>query len=121
MDIFGLECVLRISLHRFEGIEFIPLHGYEGDKRSRLRNMVHFGRELPRAILQTRYGGDYNASYRDTWKHFIECIRGNTSLECTLDDGRRALQITLAAVESASTGKPVKVAQSVLPIKKQRF
>lgn len=112
IEIFGRDCVLRISLHRFDGLEIIPLHSCDGDVRNRLKTIARFFKELPQGILQARYGGDYNASFRAQWKHFIDCIQQDTPVECTLEDGRRALQVAFAAVESASVGQPVKVAQA---------
>jgi predicted dehydrogenase len=118
-EIFGQDCVLRVSLHRFDGLEFIPLHSCAGDLHNRLWNMARFFKELPQGIFQARHGGDYNASFRAQWQHFIDCIRRGTPVECTLEDGRRALQVALAAVQSASTGQPVKVAHApreILPV-----
>lgn len=112
IEIFGRDCVLRLSLHRFDSIEFIPLYSCDGDLRNRLKNIVSFFKELPQGILQTRYGGDYNASFRAQWKHFIDCIEQDTPVECTLEDGRHALRVALAAVKSACESKPVKVAQA---------
>jgi predicted dehydrogenase len=119
IEIFGQDCVLRVSLHRFDGLEFIPLHSCAGDVGNRLRNMARFFKELPYGILQARHGGDYNASFRAQWQHFIDCIRRDIPVECTLEDGRRALQVALAAVKSASKGQPVKVAHAprkILPV-----
>jgi len=119
VEIFGQDCILRVSLHRFDGLELIPLHSCAGDVRNRLRNMAHFFKELPHGILQARHGGDYNASFRAQWQHFIDCIRRDIPVECTLEDGRRALQVALAAVKSASEGQPVKVAHAprkILPV-----
>jgi myo-inositol 2-dehydrogenase/D-chiro-inositol 1-dehydrogenase len=119
VEIFGEDCILRVSLHRFDGLEFIPLHSCAGDVRNRLRNMAHFFKELPCGILQARHGGDYNASFRAQGQHFIDCIRRDIPVECSLEDGRRALQVALAAVKSASKGQPVKVAQApreILPV-----
>jgi predicted dehydrogenase len=48
----------------------------------------------------------------DEWRYFIDAIQQDASVECTLEDGRRALQVVLVAVESASLGKAVKVAQA---------
>ena len=112
IEIFGRDCVLRLSLHRFDSLEFIPLYSCDGDLRNRLKNMVRFFKELPQGILQARYGGDYNASFRAQWKHFIDCIGQDKPVECTLEDGRHALQVAMAAVKSACAGQSVKVAQA---------
>ncbi len=112
MEIFGEECVLRASLHRFDGMEFIPLQSYAGEVKSRVKRMGGFFKELPAGIRQARLGGDYKASYRAMWQHFLDSILNNTPVECTLEDGRRSLQVALAAVEAASTGKTITVSDA---------
>jgi predicted dehydrogenase len=109
MEIFGEECVLHASLHRFDGLEFIPLGSYAGNVKSRLKRTTGFLKGLPAGIKQARWGGDYQTSYRAMWQHFLDAIHNDTIVECTLEDGRRSLQVALAAVESASTGKTVYV------------
>ena len=119
IEILGQEAILRVSLHRFDGLESIPLHSCAGDLRNRLANMAQLFKTLPHKVLQGRHGGDYNASFRVQWQHFIDCIQQDKPVECTLEDGRRALQVALAAVLSANTGRPVKVAQAprqILPV-----
>jgi predicted dehydrogenase len=107
MEIFGDRQVLNISQHRFEGFEFTPKGTCSGDIVNRMKRCMQFFRELPAGILQYRYGGDYTESFRAMWIHFIQAIRNNSPVSCTLIDGQRALEITLAAVRSAETGQPV--------------
>jgi predicted dehydrogenase len=109
IEILGENRALRLSLHRFDGFEFTPFNACSGDIGARLKSMVRFFKELPIGLLQYRYGGDYTESFRAQWKHFIDCIQNDKQVECTLEDGRFALQIALAAVRSASTGQPVRV------------
>lgn len=119
IEILGRDCVLRVSLHRADGLEFTPLHTCAGDLRNRLLNMTQFFKSLPQRVLQGRYGGDFNASFCAQWQHFIDCIQRDVPVECTLEDGRRALQVALAAVQSVNTGRPVKVARAprkILPV-----
>ena len=52
------------------------------------------------------------ASYKAEWRHFVDSIQNDTPVECTLEDGRRALQVVLAAVESASKRQPVEVCRA---------
>jgi predicted dehydrogenase len=112
MEIFGEECVLHASLHRFDGLEIIPLGSYAGKIKSRLKRMSGFFKELPEGIQQASLGGDYQASFRFMWQHFLDSILNDTPVECTLEDGRRSLQVALAAVESATTGKTIYVADA---------
>lgn len=112
IEIFGQKSILRISFHRFDGMEFVPLNSCDGDMTNRLWNVAHFFKEIPQGIIKARHGGDYNTSFRTQWKHFIDCIRRDAPVECTLKDGRKALQVALAAVKSASTAERVKLADA---------
>ena len=42
----------------------------------------------------------------------MDAVAGGTGAECSLDDGRRALQVVLAAAASADSGLPVVVADA---------
>jgi predicted dehydrogenase len=66
--------------------------------------------ELPRLVGQFRRGGDYVATYAGEWRHFADAILRDVPLESTLEDGRRALEIVLAALEASETGRAVKLA-----------
>jgi predicted dehydrogenase len=109
IEILGEDCGLSFSLHRFDAFELTPARTHSGDIGTRLRGAARFFKELPGGLLRFRYGGDYTAAFRTQWNHFIDCIQNDKPVACTLEDGRYALQITLAAVESAATGQPVKI------------
>ncbi len=110
-EIYGQRGCLRVSCYRFDGLEYFPSSSFPGDVRTRLRGVANFLKELPQAALGMRQGGDYLDSFHAEWRHFIDSIQQDTPPACTLEDGRHALQVAIAAVESASRGKPVKVAQ----------
>lgn len=112
MQLYGQAGHLHLSLYRFDGLKFLPPSTFPGDIRTRLQDIAHFLKESPGATLNVRQGGDYKASFRAQWRHFIDSIQQDRPPGCTLEDGRRALQVALAAVESASLGQPVKVAQA---------
>lgn len=46
-----------------------------------------------------------NHLFLDEMRHFLACIDGRETPACTLEDGRRALEIALAARESAEQGR----------------
>ncbi len=50
-------------------------------------------------------GFDRNVMFIDQTRHFIEVVRGNADPLCTLEDGVHALQVALAAKQSAAEGK----------------
>lgn len=52
---------------------------------------------------------DRNEKYVDELRHFLACVRGEEQPTVTGEDGKRALEIALAAGESARTGKSVEI------------
>jgi predicted dehydrogenase len=48
-------------------------------------------------------------TYADEWRHFAAAVREGAPVASTLADGVRALAVVLAAVESASSGRSVRV------------
>lgn len=109
IEVHGERGRLRVSCYRAEGFERLDAGRYEGSPRERLRRASHALRALPRLIAQMRTGGDYLNSYAEEWRHFADAIRGRVRVEATLEDGRRALEIALAAAESSRTGRAVKI------------
>jgi myo-inositol 2-dehydrogenase/D-chiro-inositol 1-dehydrogenase len=53
----------------------------------------------------------FGAAYTSELAHFTSCVRDGTRPRVTLDDGRGALAIALAAIESARTGQSAVVAR----------
>jgi predicted dehydrogenase len=109
LEISGDAGRLRVSLIRFEGLEYYPVGAMASDPRHRLRRLAHFAKELPLALPRMHKAGDYRTSYRDQWRHFVDCVRRGTPVQATLHDGRRALAAMLAAIESTGTGRVVAV------------
>ena len=112
VEVYSRTGCLQASCFRFDGLDYSSLSGFPGDARSRLRKAAHTLKELPQGLWRMRWGGDFIASYQAEWRHFIDAILQDTRVECTLEDGRRALQVVLAAAASASLGQPVTVARA---------
>jgi myo-inositol 2-dehydrogenase / D-chiro-inositol 1-dehydrogenase len=113
LEIYGQEGRLSLSLMRFDGLEFWPISKPPGDLPNRLRAFTRTIAALPAAVRRARQGGDFIDSYRSEWRHFAACIREGAPVDCTLEDGYRALEAILAAIESASKGRAVRVATAV--------
>ena len=109
LEFYGERGSLRVSCYRADGIERLDAGQYAGSVRTRLDNMTRTLRALPRVIAQARRGGDYVNSYAEEWRHFAEAVRGRAQVSATLEDGRRALEMALAAAESSRTGRAVKI------------
>jgi myo-inositol 2-dehydrogenase / D-chiro-inositol 1-dehydrogenase len=109
VEICGARGRLRVGCQRFDGLEAFPLGSAPGQTGIRLQALRRFLRELPEGLAGMTRGGDYLASYRGAWMHFCRIIRTGEEPGCTLEDGRRALAIALAAAQSADRGTPVRV------------
>ena len=116
IEIHGQKGRLLVSCYSFDGLEFQPILSLPGTISSRMKKVINTLRDLPKAVSSIRNGGEFIASYRAEWQHFIHAIRNNAQVECTLEDGMRAVQVVLAATQSASLGKPVKVAHAARKI-----
>jgi predicted dehydrogenase len=112
VEILGLDGRLVASLFRFDGLSFIPALHRPGDPRVRLAAVANTLKDLPRALLRPGGRNDYDGSFVAEWQHFVDSVRQGTAPECTFLDGRRSLEIVLAAAQSASLGQPVRVAEA---------
>jgi len=110
IEILGQAGRLKVSCYRFDGFEYFPPAVHPGDVKDRLRLAAQTMKELPQGLLRMRRGGDFIDSYRAGWQHCVDAIRHGTRPDCTLEEGRRVLQVILAAKESLALGRPVKVA-----------
>jgi myo-inositol 2-dehydrogenase/D-chiro-inositol 1-dehydrogenase len=104
VDIFGRVGRLQVLGYRFDGLAVTTTAEPPGSLSVRWRGVARAMRELPRVLARRRMGGDFLASYAVQWRRFVEAVRHDRPVGATLDDGRRALQIILAAAVSASTG-----------------
>jgi len=109
LEICGAKARLRLSCYRFDSLrvsENGAPHGavrhWPGDAARGLRN-------VPQAIVRLLYGSDITDSYRTQWQSFVEAIQNNIPIKPRLEDGRSALQIALAAAQSARSGRSVRV------------
>lgn len=115
LDIFGNEAVLRLSCYEFDGLEVIRRGIHVGSPGRRIRKATSAAVRIPGLLANLKGGGEYVASYRRRWNHFAECIAGTARVDGTLQDACRALEIVLAARESAANGCPTKVRRMEIP------
>ena len=112
VEVFGLRGRLLLSFYRFDGLEVSSGSSYSGDLRSRLRGILNTIEALPQGILGIARGGVFFSSYRMEWQNLINCILRDNTVGCTLEDGKRALQVALAVVQSAHTRRSVRIADT---------
>jgi myo-inositol 2-dehydrogenase / D-chiro-inositol 1-dehydrogenase len=109
VEIYGRRGRLHVSCYRFDGLSYLAQGSIPGNGRSRLEALARTLKTLPGSLAQLRYGGDVLASYRDQWIHFLNTICDGENPDCTVEDGRRAMEIVFAAMASASTGQSVRL------------
>jgi predicted dehydrogenase len=109
IEILGTGGCLRLRLTQFDGFELLPATREDSAPRPRARRALATLRGLPRGLAELRAGGHFATSYAEQWRRFAAAVRAREAMAPTLEDGRRALHISLAAVESASTGTPVRL------------
>lgn len=112
VEVFGSRGRVYACCYRFDGFETSALHQPPGAPMGRLAALTTFARELPGGVARLRSGGEFLASYRAEWEHFVDVIRRDTAPECTAQDGHRALEATLAAIASAASRRSVPVARA---------
>ena len=109
IEIYGDQARIRASLYRFDGFDLVPTGAYEGHPGRRLGRFVQALGGVPAGLRASRHGGVFLESFRSLWQDFVSGIHADTAVEPTLEDGRRSLQVALAAVQSAQSGSAVRV------------
>jgi len=116
VEVYGDAGSLTLDVYRSDGLEVFGLGEFAGAPTRRLRRAGRLARQL----LTGGLGGDFAAAYGAQWLHFADVIRRNTEPACGLQDGRRALEVALAAAWSAANGEPVRLprkdANAVSPV-----
>jgi myo-inositol 2-dehydrogenase/D-chiro-inositol 1-dehydrogenase len=118
IEIYGDRGRIRASIYRFDGFDLVPTGAYEGHPVRRLGRFVQALGGLPTALRASRHGGIFLESFRSLWQHFVGGILATNPVEPTLEDGRRSLQVALAAVRSADSGRAVRVADAPRSLKR---
>lgn len=107
--VYGAKGRAVLDLHRFDGLAQASPSEPSGAVRTRAQALLRTARALPAGVGAARRGGEALLAYEAEWRHFTRAIAGETAVESTLEDGVRALEIALAAIESATTGRRVSV------------
>jgi predicted dehydrogenase len=109
LDICGDSARVHVAGQRFDGFECYSTAESDGMPGPRIRNIRRTLRELPAGLAGMRTLGDYGDSYRGMWQHVVDAIKSGAPADCTLEDGREALRIVLAATAAAESGRPIRV------------
>jgi predicted dehydrogenase len=109
IDIYGDAGRAAASLYRTDGLHFGTSGAFAGALASRIDAVRGAVAAVPRALADRRLGGTYLASYAGLWHAIGRTLVDGVPAVATLDDGRRALAIALAALRSAREGRSVRV------------
>ena len=105
LDMYGAKGKLTISLYRHDGLR-CSLHP-QNRIVDMLQHVTSKAMVVPSPIAALRSRGEISSSYDQQWKHFYDCVRIGTRVNCTVADGRRAVELAVAAGESSITGRPI--------------
>ena len=112
IEVFGEAGRLRLDVYRLDGLSLAPVLRTPGIVPPRSGPDGGSASGLPRPSALARRSGDVLVSYQSEWRHFAECVQRDQPVDCTVEDGRRALEVMLAALASATSGRPVPVGQA---------
>ena len=112
IEIYGSSGRLVVSCYCFDGFRFFPNQTYPGSFAARIGKAMNVIKDLPEIIPALLKGGDFMQAYRDQWNYFAECIATGRQPECTFEDGKKAVEIARAAIESVVTGNRIKIGPS---------
>jgi len=105
LELYGSKGKLQVSLYRHDGLQFFR-HG-ENRLTTTFHRLAGMTRTLPAAIAALKNGGEIFSSYDAQWKHFYDCVRTGARIDCTVEDGLRATELSAAAVESAQMKRSI--------------
>ena len=106
---FALDYVQRPRAH---GLEIVGTRGrirWADDDGSAYLHDARRDRVTP---FFPAPGFSRNSMFLDEMRHFLDCLEGRDDPACTLEDGRKALEIAVAALRSAEEGRRVSIGGS---------
>lgn len=109
IEVYGESGSLKISPYDIDGLEIRLSSAAPGRFISMIGRSFHTVMQTAGNAGALSHGGIFKESYYREWESFADSVIHNKDIECNLEDGRRALEIALSAVESVSTGMPVKL------------
>jgi len=113
IEVFGERGSLRFSCYHADSLEVWATGGPSKGAWRRIRPLIDKATRLPAAVKAARQGGDFLASYCHQWEGILEALRAGGPMPASVDDGRVAVRIVLAALRSSQEGKAVSMEGSV--------
>jgi myo-inositol 2-dehydrogenase / D-chiro-inositol 1-dehydrogenase len=109
IEVFGERGSLRFSCYHADSLEVCLTGAPTTGVWRQIRPLVEKAAKLPAAVRAARKGGDFLASYAHQWERILEAIRHGGPVPASIEDGREAARIVLAALHSSQHGGAVAV------------
>ncbi len=109
IEILGAKGRLLVRLYQFDGLRFYSHDEYPGSLPVRIRGILQAFRQGADSLPALTRGGGFGETFYHAWNHFIDCVLSDKQPECSLDDGRQGVLVTLAAIQSFRTKQLVAV------------
>ena len=104
IEVFGERGSLRFSCYHADSLEVSSTGGPVRGAWRRLRPLLDKAARLPAALKSARQGGDFSLSYRHEWERIVQALHAGGPMPATVEDGRAAVRVVLAAAGSAAEG-----------------
>jgi UDP-N-acetylglucosamine 3-dehydrogenase len=109
VEVFGERGSLRLSCYHGDSLEVTMADAPARGAWRRIGPLFDKASRLPGALNSARHGGDFRMSYQRQWEHIAEALRTGRPMPATVHDGRQAVRIVLAALQSSQEGCVVSV------------
>jgi myo-inositol 2-dehydrogenase / D-chiro-inositol 1-dehydrogenase len=109
IEVFGQGGSLRFSCYHADSLEVSMTGGRTTGAWRRIRPLLEKAAKLPAAVRAARQGGDFLASYARQWERILDAIRHGRPVPASIEDGREAARIVIAALHSCREGGAVAV------------
>ncbi|HJR75704.1 MAG TPA: Gfo/Idh/MocA family oxidoreductase [Nitrospiraceae bacterium] len=103
VECYGEAGRLSVSCYQCDGLRIFTgeIRGFSGLVRAAAAKAT----ALPWMMNRMRIGGEVFASYDAQWRHFLDCVQTGKPAACSVQDGKRAVDLAVAATESLLTGQ----------------
>jgi myo-inositol 2-dehydrogenase / D-chiro-inositol 1-dehydrogenase len=109
LECYGQAGKLHLSCYRTDGLRIVT--GGKQNLVGLVEEAMVKATALPRILSRIRLGGEIFASYDAQWRHFLDCVQSGAPVACSLQDGKRAVELAVAATESLLTGQSISLKQ----------
>ena len=107
VELFGSRGTIRLSCYHADSLEVTIVGSRSSGAWRRLRPMLIKAGRIPAVLRAARGGGDVQMSYTHEWQRVLDALPTGGAMPATVEDGRQAAAIILAALRSSEERRPV--------------